>query len=45
MNVTCKRVHHLDREPNNDPDRDLDHVPDNFAVILLQVNGVLGVAR
>ena len=32
MNVLCKRVHLLDRDPDNNPDHDLNSNPDNFAL-------------
>ena len=30
MNVPCKRVHILDRDPENDPVCDIDRDPDYF---------------
>ena len=31
MNILCKRVHLLDRDPDNGPDCDPDNNPHNFA--------------
>ena len=38
MNVLCKWVYLLDHNPDNDPDRNLDCYPDNFAPIIRAFN-------